>query len=222
MPDMERSLAYIRAEGSLPVSKTRVVSPYIPLANPADRDCQQPELDSKEDQNSVGPCPISQAKIQGLKDEVDSWLQPGEPGHDIFSDKSLNICILDGFLLYCREMETVMPLIDLKLFLLVSRAKATQRRKARDGYVTLEGFWKDPPGYVDQIVWPNYVKAHKWLFEGDDVEGQLRRDRLSESGIHAQLDKGIDIDIEETLDWAVHVIMQELGRIAGDVGGRST
>ncbi|THV63449.1 hypothetical protein D6D27_10612, partial [Aureobasidium pullulans] len=24
-----------------------------------------------------------------------------------------------------------------------------QRREARSGYVTLEGFWEDPPGYVD-------------------------------------------------------------------------
>jgi hypothetical protein len=28
------------------------------------------------------------------------------------------------------------------------------RREARTGYTTIEGWWADPPGYVDKIVWP--------------------------------------------------------------------
>ncbi len=57
---------------------------------------------------------------------------------------------------------------------------ATSLSRASDG----------PPGYVDKIVWPNYVDAHKWLFENDDVEGKLKEDVLAAKGIRAQLGKG--------------------------------
>src|SRR4051812_12533523 len=100
-----------------------------------------------------------------MKDRVQAWLQPGQPGYKVFEEQQLKVCLLDGFLLYSPQMGTVMETIDVKLFLGVSRAKATERREARDGYVTLEGFWKDPPGYVDKIVWPNYAEAHAWLFD---------------------------------------------------------
>ncbi len=238
VPDMERSLAHIRSTGSLPVSHNFRLSrrsshgfsvPSLPLAassssspspgpNPSavpslTHATSQPDLESKEDRNSVGKCPVSDAKIEAMKAKVRAWVEPGQPGHVIFAKPEPRLCILDGFLLYCPQMRTVMDLIDIKLFLLVSRAKATQRREARDGYVTLEGFWKDPPGYVDKIVWPNYVQAHKWLFEDGNVEGVLRQDVLAEKGIHAQLGKGLDVDMEETLEWAVDTIMQALEKV---------
>jgi nicotinamide/nicotinate riboside kinase len=103
--------------------------------------------------------------------------------------------------------------LDIKLFLLVSREKATQRREARDGYVTLEGFWKDPPHYVDKIVWPNYAESHAWLFEDGNVEGRLKEDVLKEHGIRAQTDKGLDVDMSTTLEWAVGTIIGELERL---------
>lgn len=105
-------------------------------------------------------------------------------------------------------------LLDIKLFLLVSRQTATQRREARDGYVTLEGFWTDPPGYVEKIVWPNYVEAHRWLFENGDVEkGVLNQEAMRKYGVLAQVDKGLDVPFGETLDWAVEMIQRELERI---------
>jgi len=107
-----------------------------------------------------------------------------------------------------------MSALDIKLFLLVSRAKATQRRETRDGYVTLEGFWTDPPGYVDKIVWPNYAASHAWMFKNGDAEaGELDEAALEREGIRAQLGKGMDVDFGETLEWAVDTIMKELERI---------
>ncbi|KAF9877775.1 nicotinamide riboside kinase [Colletotrichum karsti] len=191
VPDMNKALAYIRENGTFP-----------------------PFVDSKEDQNSVGKCPVSDDKISAIKTKVDAWLQPGKPGHAIFTEGKLRVCLFDGFLLYCKEMESTMSLIDIKLFLLVSRAKATQRREARDGYVTLEGFWKDPPGYVDKIVWPNYAEAHDWLFEEGNVEGTLNEKVLQEKGIKAQVGKGLDIDMETTLEWTVDTIIAELEKRA--------
>lgn len=227
--DMKKALSHIRSEGTFPVSGSTdqpsmhrsshgllQKNPEPPIGDARERRhayqpvTLQPDVDSKEDQNSVGQCPISDTKIAAVKAKVDAWLQPGSPGYGILKEGKLRMCLLDGFLLFCPQMVSVMEVIDIKLFLLVSRAKATQRREARDGYVTLEGFWKDPPGYVDKIVWPNYAAAHEWLFEGGNVEGKLMTDVLRENGIQAQVDKGLDVDFEVTLDWAVDSIMRSL------------
>lgn len=198
----------------------------------------QPFVDSKEDQNSVGECPASQEKITAMQQKVSAWLQPGRPGHDIFRTDApapLRMCVLDGFLLYAPpRLAPAMALLDVKLFLQVSRARATRRRAARDGYVTLEGFWRDPPGYVDKVVWPNYVEAHRWMFAGGDVEGgRLAWEVLRERGILAQ-DGGaggqgqgegegeggsgttttttttVDFDFEQTFEWVVDAVMESL------------
>jgi nicotinamide/nicotinate riboside kinase len=106
-------------------------------------------------------------------------------------------------------MESVQPQMDIKLFLRVSYAKAKARREARSGYVTLEGFWEDPPGYVDKIVWPNYVEDHKWMFEDEDVEGKLRDDVVKQMRISSQ-EGGVDVDMTTTLKWAVQLLIEEL------------
>lgn len=98
-----------------------------------------------------------------------------------------------------------MSLLDIKLFLRVSKAKAIGRREARDGYVTLEGFWKDPPGYVEKIVWPNYVEAHRWMFEGGVVEGgELDGAVLEREGVLGMVGRGEDVAFGETLEWYVY------------------
>ncbi|SPO05780.1 related to M.pneumoniae uridine kinase udk [Cephalotrichum gorgonifer] len=187
VPDMEAALDHIRATGTFPAS-----------------------LDSKEDQNSVGKCPVSDAKIDAMKAKVAAWVQPGQPGHALFVERKLRLCLFDGFLMYSAETAGAMKRMDIKLFLLVSREKATQRREARDGYVTLEGFWKDPPGYVEKIVWPNYAKEHAWLFENGDVEGVPDEEVLEKAGISVQTGLGLDVDMETTLEWAVDLIVREL------------
>ncbi|KAI1333947.1 P-loop containing nucleoside triphosphate hydrolase protein [Xylariaceae sp. FL0016] len=191
IPDMAKALSHIRAEGTFP-----------------------PFVDSKEDQNSIGQCPVSDVKISAMKSRVAAWLEPGQPGH-AFAASGLRVCLLDGFLLYTPALQPATDLLDVKLFLLVSRARATQRREARDGYVTIEGFWTDPPGYVDKIVWPNYVQSHAWLFEDGNVEGRLKSTVLEEKGIKALPaaweGKGLDLDMETTFEWAVETMMDKLG-----------
>jgi nicotinamide/nicotinate riboside kinase len=109
-------------------------------------------------------------------------------------------------------MAAVKPNLDIKLFLRTTYAKAKARREARDGYVTLEGFWADPPGYVDKIVWPNYVEEHAWMFQGGDVEGEFKMDVLEKEGIKVQDKVGVDGDIEKTFEWTVDTILDELKR----------
>jgi len=196
----------------------------------------QPFIDSKEDQNSVGKCTVPDSAIDAAKKRVAAWLQPGRPGHALFSSSSsssssnagLSICILDGFLLFGQEppLERITnELLDIKILLTVSREKATRRREARDGYVTLEGFWKDPPGYVDKIVWPNYAESHAWLFENGDVEGWLDGNVLGEKGILAlpgvvgsqgeggDAARGLDVDMDVIFNWTVETLMRKLEEV---------
>lgn len=166
----------------------------------------QPTLDSKEDLNSVGHCPVSTSTISTLKAKVFSSLPPSHP---LVSSK-LKLCILDGFLLYPPSMSPIHPYLDLKFFLRTSYEKAKARREARDGYVTIEGFWTDPPGYVDKIVWPNYVSEHGWMFEKGDVEGEYKADVLAEGEIRVMKGEGVDGDMGKVLEWAVDAILAEL------------
>ena len=124
----------------------------------------------------------------------------------------VRVAIVDGFLLYSQEMVAVRDTFDVKLFLRTNYETAKRRREARSGYVTLEGFWADPPGYVDKIVWPNYVKDHKYLFHDDNVEGEIN-DKLVD-------DLGIDVmpaekqgDLSACLEWAYGKLEEALRRI---------
>lgn len=87
----------------------------------------------------------------------------------------------------------------------LSYATAKARREARTGYVTLEGFWEDPPGYVDNVVWPNYVKDHSQLFENGDVEGHPKEDICQRMGLHMMPDPPHD-DMTSCLEWACEII----------------
>jgi len=38
--------------------------------------------------------------------------------------------------------------------------------------MNIEGaFWKDPPSYFEQLVYPAYLDAHRDMFTDSDVEG---------------------------------------------------
>ena len=150
-----------------------------------------------------------------MKTLVKAWTEEGQPGHGILTSTTnpLRLCIFDGFLLYSQSLIEVQPEIDIKILLRVSYAKAKARREARSGYVTLEGFWEDPPGYVDKIVWPNYVEDHAFMFEGGDVEGLLKESIATEWGIRVP-EGGLDVDMITTLRWMVELLMEELPKLA--------
>jgi nicotinamide/nicotinate riboside kinase len=160
-----------------------------------------PNLVSKEDQNSVGEHGVPEELIAEWNSRVRKLVE--ETGFDT------PIAIVDGFLLYSERMAHIRSLFDVKLFLRTSYATAKRRREARSGYVTLEGFWEDPPGYVDRIVWPNYVADHAFLFENGDVEGELNGEVCRELGI-----KGMPKKAEENMgacvQWAVGVLEEAI------------
>lgn len=153
-----------------------------------------------------------------MKALVRKWSDADGAGHGILTDSPhpIRLCIFDGFLLYSQSMITVQPQIDIKLFLRVSYAKAKARREARSGYVTMEGFWEDPPGYVDKIVWPNYVDAHKFMFENGDVEGELKEEIVKEWDVN-YIKEGLDVDATTMLRWAVELLMKRLPEITKSI-----
>ena len=75
--------------------------------------------------------------------------------------------------------------------------------------MTLEGFWEDPPGYVDEVVWPNYLREHAWMFEGGDVDQGALTEEVGRQGIFVGPGKG-EKGMGELLDWAVGVLTGEI------------
>lgn len=76
-----------------------------------------------------------------------------------------------------------------------------------------QNFWVDPPGYVDDIVWPRYVEDHNWLLVvNEDIEGDLVKrvgeglDIREDAGVKVAPGKGA-VGMEEVLKWAVHEIL---------------
>jgi nicotinamide/nicotinate riboside kinase len=152
-----------------------------------------------------------------LHQAVVSWLSMAKLPKSV---NSVTICILDGFLLYSDPARRSIPrsitdLLDLKLFVRSNYERTKTRREARKGYVTLEGFWEDPEGYVDEVVWPNYIAEHKWMFEGRDVDDGEVAERVQEEGILVAPGKG-EMSIGELLLWSVETIEREIVRILGE------
>lgn len=176
--DLEQALDFIKTNGKLP-----------------------PNLQSKEDSNSVGESGVDKSRVAQLK-------QQAHANHP--NQKHLPIAIIDGFLLFSEDMKAIRDLFDVKLFLRTNYKTAKTRREARSGYVTLEGFWEDPPGYVDNIVWPNYVKDHAFLFHDGDVEGKLKEDVSQSLGIKAMPTEAQG-DMTACLEWAYETVATCLG-----------
>ncbi|KAJ5585556.1 Phosphoribulokinase/uridine kinase [Penicillium hispanicum] len=100
-------------------------------------------------------------------------------------------------------------------------ASAVAVERKEDGPIDLEqeddrppqNFWTDPPGYVDDIVWPRYVQDHAWLLVADEtVDGDLI-DRVGD-GTNVRSDAGVKVvpgkgslGMEEVLRWAVREIL---------------
>ncbi|KAJ5662775.1 hypothetical protein N7462_011701 [Penicillium macrosclerotiorum] len=77
-----------------------------------------------------------------------------------------------------------------------------------------QNFWTDPPGYVDDIVWPRYVRDHAWLLVADEgKEGDLVA-RVGE-GLEVRADAGVKVapgkgaaGMEFVLKWAVEEVLR--------------
>lgn len=179
----EHTLRYVRDHGALPpdtVSKEDQNS--VGDVHVTDAEVEEFRRDVREwFQGLVHNATTTNAITTGAADS-NTTSTPNLP-------TEIRICILDGFLLYPprppaphvrseAEAAALQQLYNLshallspRLFLPCSRAQMLTRRLARSGYVTLEGFWVDPPGYVEDVVWPNYERYHGWMYVDQDAEG---------------------------------------------------
>lgn len=82
-----------------------------------------------------------------------------------------------------------------------------------------QNFWTDPPGYVDDIVWPRYVRDHAWLLlgeQGEDlrfVEDEAELIKKVGQGTNVRMDAAVNVapgqgikPMVEVLHWAVNEV----------------
>ena len=136
--------------------------------------------------------------VEGLLREVEGWEEVV---------RGRRIVIVDGFLLVGKSVrERIGGLCDVRVLLTSRYVDAKRRRESRNGYVTLEGFWEDPEGYFDRVVWPNYVDEHGYLFEEGDVEGRVDEVRRKEGVVVL----GLGLTLEEMLERVVEELKRAL------------
>ncbi|KAM9903720.1 hypothetical protein OXX79_003186 [Metschnikowia pulcherrima] len=116
-------------------------------------------VDSLEIESELSLSAEQRAKIQAGVASDFPWL------------KDCHVVLVDGFMLY--HDDSVADMLDVKLLFRAPYSTLKFRRESRQGYNTVEGFWSDPPGYFDNIVWPAYIDSHRHLFVDGNVESSL-------------------------------------------------
>ncbi|KAI8994972.1 P-loop containing nucleoside triphosphate hydrolase protein [Pilobolus umbonatus] len=84
--------------------------------------------------------------------------------------KDVTLIVVEGFMLFTEN--TIWKHFDRNYFITASKSTLHTRRESRRGYTTIQGFWEDPPGYFDKIVWPEYLKWNASLLnpsKKDDI-----------------------------------------------------
>ncbi|KAL5343758.1 hypothetical protein BJX70DRAFT_353476 [Aspergillus crustosus] len=93
-----------------------------------------------------------------------------------------------------------------------------------------QNFWTDPPGYVDDIVWPRYVRDHAWLLLPEDggveslslIEDTDELIKMAGQGVKLRTDAGVTVapgqgalPMTEILKWAVEQVLEHLEQKVG-------
>ena len=153
------------------------------------------------------------AQIDSLEHEADLQLSTEEINHfakvintykHVLDDKV--IVFVDGFMLF--HDDKISSLFDIRLFFHAKYETLKTRRESRAGYSTVGGFWVDPPGYFSRIVWPEYIKSHKHLFEKEDVNLKLNshaKDTLELCDIANE-----DLSLYDLIELSLKAILESL------------
>lgn len=158
------------------------------------------------DRKTQGVLPLDESEENGFKVALAVERLKGENQSQWLRQRTL--LIVEGFLLFPAPPlpAALPPLFDAKILLRVDKDVARERREAREGYVTLDGFWTDPPGYFDDVVWPNYAESHEKYFERGNVEGKFDERRCVDEGVHVGPREAVMVEV---LEWVVSVIKRE-------------
>lgn len=101
-----------------------------------------------------------------------------------------------------------------------TRAGAASESATAEGNSEGQGnFWVDPPGYVDDVVWPNYALDHSWLLlpegESKDCRNPVEVLKKIGDGTRVRTNIGIAVPPEKTckpmvevLRWAVDEVLK--------------
>ena len=178
------------------------------LQHVKDEGAVPPGLASNETYEEDAAKHIAPERLEELRQDIRKWaaengveslLQQGSPEQPA-------IVLLDGFLLFGKSTLALWVMFDVCLLLRGRYAAVKARRGARRGYVTDEGFWEDPEGYFDEVVWPEYVEEHGHLYKEGNVEGEVCA--------KVTTDMAIDVcpneEIPDMLDWAVERLKKAL------------
>jgi nicotinamide/nicotinate riboside kinase len=76
-----------------------------------------------------------------------------------------------------------------------------------------------PCRYVDEIVWPNYVHDHKFLFQNGDVEQELDESVCRRVGING-MPRRAEGNMTICLEWAVGALSDAIKNAYMDVKSR--
>ncbi|KAI4203306.1 MAG: hypothetical protein LQ350_002003 [Teloschistes chrysophthalmus] len=165
-----------------------------------------------EEGGSGNPAGITQDLLETLRGEVTQAVTTSVPAKE-----PQRILLLDGFLLFTPSApSTFRSLLDLKILLRAPYAEAKRRRETRSGYDTMEGWWEDPPGYFDKVVWPNYVEENRGFFVRGDVDGEVDVEVCKREKV--RIKKGDHGALGEVLKWVVAEVRGVAEKEAGPHG----
>lgn len=189
-------------------------------------------FESKEETNTLGPSNVSESQLMRIRRKLSeedltvkntSSNTNNDDKEQIKNKTSIHdtlFVIVDGIMLY-HDPTLFIPYFDLCIFIRSRYNDLKTRRENRAGYVTLDGFWKDPPGYFDQMVWPGYVRAHSYLFDDSyeknkdkkiDINNNKKMEsQLSQTAIneyHLKTPDNLDYTMCQLLDWAVDRVLE--------------
>ncbi|CAO3677318.1 unnamed protein product [Umbelopsis ramanniana] len=118
-------------------------------------------------------------------------------------DSEFRLVLVDGILLFWDPL--IYKQFDCSFFIHAGKDTLKQRRESRQGYVTQEGYWVDPPGYFDQLVWPQYEKWNSHLFP------DASHNQPKQNSIHELLIMNSDTEnIEELATKAMNSLISHL------------
>jgi uridine kinase len=153
---------------------------------------------------TISDSDISSTKLQELQAKSDMLkLKVAEKASK--QGSMIHLVLVDGFILY--DEPRVFNELDVKIFLFGNYETLLGRREARSGYVTLEGYWVDPPGYFQNYVWPAYLEFNDKilsLLRKSSVETCARlEDSTSLKNILAINSQNMDIGqmVDQALDY---------------------
>lgn len=142
-----------------------------------------PEFESVEQYNERGEKFLTDEELISLRKK--------------YADFNEHVVVVDGIMLF-QESSSLWDMFDVKILFGGSHDELKARREARTAYTTVEGFWQDPPGYFDDIVWPEFLKEYGYLY---DSEGNL-----SNIANHKGIIKPPTTYMPKLLEWTISLI----------------